>query len=260
MAPDDVWSKRYRTCAPRSADAHGRPGRGLHPGALGLHGALPARRGADDHADLPRLARLAAGRARRRRGGRLAPPARAVHAHEGDGALLGRAGVLVLAAGADLLPAHDEHRRAAAQVDGVRVLLGGAGGRRRVPAGRPAPVPAARRAAAAGSRPHVPPGDALPDRGRRAAVRLHAGGLRDRRAAAAGVRLAAAHRAVEERVARAGDLAPARGLLPPGARPRAGAAARAHRPRGGARQPGRAHGGRPHPRASRSPSPSAASR
>ena len=112
---------------------------------------------------------------------------------------------------------------------------------------RPAPVPAARAARRAGAGPRVPRGHALPDRRGRPAVRVRAGRLHDRRVAAARVRLAAAHRAGQERLARPGDLAAAGGLLPPGARPRAGAGARAPRPRGGPRQPGRPHGGRPDP-------------
>ena len=72
-------------------------------------------------------------------------------------------------------------------------------------------------------------------------------GLHDRRVAATRVRLAAAHRAGQERLAWPGDLAAAGGVLLPGARPRAGAGARAPRPGGGPRQPGRPHGSRPDP-------------
>ena len=94
----------------------------------------------------------------------------------------------------------------------------------------------------------VPRGHALPDTGGRAPVRVHAGRLRARHAAAAVLRRAAADRAGQELLARHRDLAAAGGVLLSGARSHAGARPHAHRPRGRRRRHGRPHGGRADPR------------
>ena len=87
-------------------------------------------------------------------------------------------------------------------VGGAFVLAGAAAlSRARPPRARPR------------SRPTVPRGDALPDAGRGAPVRLHPGRVRARHAAAPGVRGATGDRAGEELLARHRDLAAAGGVL-----------------------------------------------
>src|SRR4029450_7632971 len=144
--------------------------------ALGLRGAVAARRRTDDDDDLRGVARLAAARARRRRRGAVAPASRPLHAREGPGPVLGRPGVLVLVAGAGLLPAHHEHRRAPAQVDGVRVFLGGTGRGWRLRARLSATLPASRAGRPRRPRAGLSAGDALSDGRGRSLVRVYACG------------------------------------------------------------------------------------
>src|SRR6266850_4600263 len=83
--------QRSPECAPRPADRPGDPGGRRHPRALGVYRPVPARLRAHDGADLRGLARLAPARARCRRHRPLAATPGAVHADEGDRAVLRRA-------------------------------------------------------------------------------------------------------------------------------------------------------------------------
>src|SRR5438105_7499891 len=105
-----------RSYAARTADSNPDRHVPLRPDPVGVHAALAGRRRADDGADLPRLARMAPARARDGGRRRMAAAARAPDAHEGRAPVVGRARLLVLAAGARLLRADHEPRSAAAHV------------------------------------------------------------------------------------------------------------------------------------------------
>src|SRR5207248_8953521 len=166
-----------RSYAARTADSNPDRHVPLRPDAVGVHAALAGRHRADDGADLPRLARMAADRARGGGRGRVAAAARAPDAHEGRAPVVGRARLLVLAAGARLIRADHEPRPAAAHVDGAGVLLGSAGRGRRLRAGGAETLSGA----ATGRRGGAPLSRraALSDAGRLAAVRVHARRLHD---------------------------------------------------------------------------------